>query len=89
MRPKASRPAAIRWARRSCSFVSTKDGEHFSDWVAAADALVAIREEAMEVAKAPNNPKHPRYRAVFKQIITTRETWRRTSTTARGHIVIG
>jgi hypothetical protein len=49
-------------------------GEHFDDWVAVADALVAIREEAMTAAGAPNNPKHPRYRAEFKRI-TQREAW--------------
>jgi hypothetical protein len=52
-----------------------RDGEHFNDWVAVADALTAIKEEAMEAANAPNNPKHPRYRAEFKRIIETRETW--------------
>jgi hypothetical protein len=49
--------------------------EHFGKWLAIADALVAIREEAMEQAGNTNRPQGPPYRKAFKAIITQREPW--------------
>jgi hypothetical protein len=49
--------------------------EHFGQWLAVADALVAIREEAMEQAGNTNRPQGPPYRKAFKSIIEQRETW--------------
>jgi hypothetical protein len=49
-------------------------GQHFGDWVAVADALVAMREEAMEVAHT-NRPQGPPYRAAFKAIEQRESAW--------------
>jgi septal ring factor EnvC (AmiA/AmiB activator) len=48
--------------------------EHFRSWLAIADALAAIREEAMELAHT-NRPQGPPYRAAHKRIVETREQW--------------
>jgi hypothetical protein len=48
--------------------------EHFRQWVAIADALVALREEAMEQAHT-NRPQGPPYRRAFTALIEQRETW--------------
>jgi hypothetical protein len=48
--------------------------EHFGQWLAVADALVAIREDAMDQART-NRPQGPPYRRAFKAIIEEKETW--------------
>jgi hypothetical protein len=48
-------------------------GDHFCDWVSLADALVAVREQAMEEAHT-NRPQGPPYRAAFKRL-ELREPW--------------
>jgi len=63
-----------RLAAGRAAFTRLRNVEHFRDWVAVADALVAIREEAMDKAHT-NRPQGPPYRAAFKAIIDQRETW--------------
>jgi hypothetical protein len=48
--------------------------EHFKHWLAVANALAAMREEAMDVAHA-NQPQGPHYRRAFNAIIKERESW--------------
>jgi hypothetical protein len=62
-----------RIAAGRAAYARLNNNEHFRDWVAVADALVAIREEAMGQAHT-NRPQGPPYRAAFKAIIA-RETW--------------
>jgi hypothetical protein len=62
-----------RIARGREAYASINSGEHFSDWLAVADGLVAIREEAMDIAHT-NRPQGPSYRAAFKRA-EEREVW--------------
>src|SRR4051812_47129915 len=48
--------------------------DHYQDWVKTADALVAMREEAADLAGTPNHYQHPRYRTEIKKL-EERETW--------------
>jgi hypothetical protein len=48
--------------------------EHFKDWLAIADAIAAVREEAMSLAHS-NTPQGPPYRAAYRRIIEGREPW--------------
>ena len=47
-----------RIAAGRAAFAKLSDHEHFRDWLAVADALVAIREEAMDRVHT-NRPHHP------------------------------
>lgn len=66
---RAARIAAGREA-----FAELQKHEHYKQWVSVADALVAIREEAMDAAHT-NVPQGPPYRAAFKKLIDQREAW--------------
>jgi hypothetical protein len=48
--------------------------QHFGQWLAIADCLYAIREEAMEQANT-NHPQGPPYRRALNSIIEKREPW--------------
>jgi hypothetical protein len=74
-----------RIAEGRAAIIRIKSGDHFRDWVKVADALAALREEAMDAANTPNNPKHPRYRAEIKKL-EDREPWVKTIDSAtRSH----
>lgn len=64
----------VRIAAGRLAFDRVLNGDHFRDWISVADALVAIREEAMERAHT-NRPQGPPYRAAFKAIVEHREKW--------------
>jgi hypothetical protein len=63
-----------RIAAGRTAWAALQKHEHFGQWLAVADALVAIREEAMEQA-CTNRPQGPPYRAAFKAIVEQKETW--------------
>lgn len=62
-----------RIAAGRTAFDKINSHEHFRDWLAVADALVAIREAAMDAAHT-NHPQGPPYRAALKAI-RIREPW--------------
>jgi len=67
------------------AYAELQKHEHFRQWLAIADALVAIREQAMEAAHT-NRPQGPPYRRAFAAIIEQQETWATgISDSARAH----
>jgi hypothetical protein len=56
------------------AWASLQKHEHFGQWLAVADCLSALREQAMEEAHT-NRPQGPPYRRAFKAIIEQQEPW--------------
>lgn len=65
---KLSAQRARRIAEGLAAHERPKKREHFADWLAIADALVAVREEAMDRAHT-NRPQGPPYRAALTELI--------------------
>jgi hypothetical protein len=66
------------------AYARVRNGDHFRDWVSVADALAAIRDEAMANAHT-NRPQGPPYRAELKKL-DAREPWAATiNTSTKAH----